>query len=317
MFISVIIPTYNEEKFINQCLYSLITQSYPKESFEIIIVDNGSTDKTVATCFNYTQKVYIAPNLTVGGLRNFGADRAIGDIYAFIDADCIADKNWLKNAAYYIEKEKTITGSKCKVPKDAKWIEKVWFSQRPGSKIEVKYINSGNLIVPADIFKEIAGFNSLIETGEDYELCLRARNFVKIISNDEIEVTHLGNPKNLRAFLKREIWHGLGGAGSLKHKWFDLPLFGAIAFSVSAVFFFIGLINIAIGRSYGVIIFSCIFVVLLLLSTIIYRGAHKRKNKEIIQLMLLYCIYYLGRSIALYYIISKKKYQKKPRDIEL
>jgi len=93
MKISVIIPAKNEENNIGNCLTAL-TQ-LDASSIEIIVIDNGSDDRTVDIAKLYTDKVFIEPNLSISELRNFGAHIAHHDILAFIDADCIADKDWV------------------------------------------------------------------------------------------------------------------------------------------------------------------------------------------------------------------------------
>lgn len=307
-FVSIIIPSYNESKFIKLCLESLKKLNYPKDKFEIIVADNGSTDDTVAICSHYTSKVYIAPNLTVGGLRNFGAKKAVGQIYAFIDADCIADLNWLKNAIVILDQEECVVGSKYDIPANAKWIEKVWFSQKQKGRHEVTYINSGNMLMSEKLFNKIGGFNQSIKTGEDYELCLRAKKIAKIISDDAVKVIHLGNPKTLGAFLKREIWHGLGGFGSIKDKWVDLPLFGTIAFFLFSAFQFFSLIIMFFFDTTNIFLLATGGLIILLIATAIYRINYINNLKGFLQLMALYYVYYLGRSIAFFYIVTRKNY---------
>lgn len=311
-FISVIIPAYNEAEYIPYCLESLNNLNYPKEYNEIIVVDNGSTDVTVRIAKKYTPKVYICPNITISALRNYGAKKAAGDIYAFIDADCIADKDWLQNAIASIKKDSCVTGSKCRIPDNATWIEKAWFSQGPKGRREVAYINSGNMIVPTAIFKRVGGFNELLKTGEDYEFCLRARDETKIISDDAIVVTHLANPKTLGQFLKREIWHGLGAFGSLKTRLIDKPLIGTF------IFFWLTLLQIY-GLAYSLIIvksgtlffYSSMGIVLLLAMTVIYRTKFAPiKFSQKIQLFLLYYLFYLGRSISLLYLIRGRTFRR-------
>ncbi|HRD66719.1 MAG TPA: glycosyltransferase [Candidatus Competibacter sp.] len=312
-FVSIIIPSYNESKYIRLCLESLRNLNYPEDKLEIIIIDNGSTDDTVVICSEYTSKIYIALNLTVAGLRNFGADKAIGKIYAFIDADCIADVDWLKNAIKVLKQEDNcVTGSKCNVPPDAGWVEKVWFSQKTKGRAEVVYINSGNLIIPKEIFNKIGGFNESLKTGEDYDLCLRAKKITKIISDNSVNVVHLGNPKTLGSFLKREIWHGLGSFSSLKNKWIDLPLFGTIIFLILFILQFFGLMIMFFSYTANIFLFSIIGLILLLVTTSIYRVKYVIKLKEFLQLTVLYYVYYLGRSIAFFYIFTRRDYTTYP-----
>jgi glycosyltransferase involved in cell wall biosynthesis len=109
-FISIIIPTLNEERHIVKCLESLKSQRYPGDRFEIIVVDNGSTDRTLNLCEKYTESIHVLPGVNVSELRNYGAGKARGEIYAFIDGDCEADGNWLANAVKSLETERASPG---------------------------------------------------------------------------------------------------------------------------------------------------------------------------------------------------------------
>src|SRR3989344_7016754 len=100
--ISVIIPTYNEEDVIGECLKSLLKQTY--KDFEVIVVDDGSKDNSKFKIqksksqsknrnFIFLEQDHIGP----GAARNFGVNRASGEILVFVDADMTFDKNFLKN----------------------------------------------------------------------------------------------------------------------------------------------------------------------------------------------------------------------------
>jgi len=307
-FVSIIVPTFNEAKYIRYCLDSLKNLSYPAGLFEIIIVDNGSTDNTLEICREYSDLIYSCPGVTIAALRNYGVNKAAGTVYAFIDADCVADKDWLSTAITLVGKENCITGSKYLVPQNGTWIEKTWFSQKTKGRREVPYINSGNLIVPGSVFKRVGGFKESLKTGEDYEFCLRASKEAKIISDEDIKVTHLGNPKTIRQFLRREIWHGIGALGSLKIKFLDKPLIGTVAFFILTVFQIVG---IFLDDRRLLFIYSTLLIVLLLSITVSWRKKYIASFVQGLQLFLLYYVYYFGRSISLLYIITGKTFYRK------
>ncbi len=73
MKVSIIIPMKNEEKDIGSCLKSILDNSFSREDYEIICVDNGSTDRTVELAEKYTPSVYSIPDKTISYLRNYGA----------------------------------------------------------------------------------------------------------------------------------------------------------------------------------------------------------------------------------------------------
>ncbi|GEM_PF-511178 len=88
--VSVIVPTYNVEKYIRVCLKKVLAQTY--HNYEIIIVDDGSTDKTVEICEKKAQsdkrvKIIKAVHGGVSKARNIGLDKAEGDLVVFFDAD--------------------------------------------------------------------------------------------------------------------------------------------------------------------------------------------------------------------------------------
>ncbi|HJX38974.1 MAG TPA: glycosyltransferase [Anaerolineae bacterium] len=99
MFISIVVPALNEEKYIAQCLSSLHTQSYPSELYEIIVVDNASTDRTAEIAQEFGVMVVHEPERGVGRARHRGAEEARGDIIAGTDADAIATPTWLEEIA--------------------------------------------------------------------------------------------------------------------------------------------------------------------------------------------------------------------------
>jgi glycosyltransferase involved in cell wall biosynthesis len=97
--ISVIIPTFNEEENIAQCLVSLSHQNIPRADYEIIVVDGGSKDATCEIAKKYADQVFTQTSKKVGGARNDGVTAAKGTIIATTDADCILPPDWIKNLA--------------------------------------------------------------------------------------------------------------------------------------------------------------------------------------------------------------------------
>jgi len=102
-FVSVIIPTRNMRDLLQDAIESLYEQSYPRDRYEIIVVDNSSTDGTEQMIRSMQDKSRIAlwyyrkENEGPGSSRNMGIEKAKGAVIAFTDSDCVADVNWLKN----------------------------------------------------------------------------------------------------------------------------------------------------------------------------------------------------------------------------
>ena len=96
MKVSVIIPTYNEEESIGDCLLSLQSQNI--DSYEIVVVDDGSTDKTVDIVKKFNDvKLFTQGHRGAGAARNLGTSKSQGEILVFVDADMTFDKDFLKN----------------------------------------------------------------------------------------------------------------------------------------------------------------------------------------------------------------------------
>jgi glycosyltransferase involved in cell wall biosynthesis len=95
--VTFIIPTLNSESTIRECLASIFAQTIGAGRFEVLLIDNGSTDKTVSIAKEKGATVLEGPCLTVAGLRNLGARNSHGNILAFVDSDCVISPEWLRN----------------------------------------------------------------------------------------------------------------------------------------------------------------------------------------------------------------------------
>jgi len=90
MLVSIVVPVYNVQKFLPECLESLLNQTY--KNIEIILVNDGSKDESLKVCYEYQQKdsrikVYDKENEGLGLTRNYGMLRATGDAIVFVDSD--------------------------------------------------------------------------------------------------------------------------------------------------------------------------------------------------------------------------------------
>ena len=105
---SIIIPVYQAEKFIRRCLDSVVNQTY--KEFEVVIIDDGSTDRSGAICDEYAAKdkrirVFHQKNKGVTAARYAGMKNAIGEYLFWVDADDYADIYLLEKAVQVIEKK--------------------------------------------------------------------------------------------------------------------------------------------------------------------------------------------------------------------
>jgi glycosyltransferase involved in cell wall biosynthesis len=92
---SVVVPAHNAGRTIGECVLAVFSQSLPSEDYELIVVDDGSTDRTVAIARELGARVISRPPLGIASARNAGAQAARADLIVFLDADCLPKLDWL------------------------------------------------------------------------------------------------------------------------------------------------------------------------------------------------------------------------------
>jgi GT2 family glycosyltransferase len=146
---------------------------------------------------------------TISAVRNYGATLARGRVLTFLDADCMAPPEWLETLLA-AAKENSIWGAPYMIPLDATWVGRVWFKyqavQREG---QVSFLPGGNLCIARQDFLRIGGFDEIVSTSEDVEICARARKQgMQIVAHRTLAVFHEGTPRTLRGFYRQNRWHG-------------------------------------------------------------------------------------------------------------
>jgi glycosyltransferase involved in cell wall biosynthesis len=181
--ISVIIPHLNQPDGLETCLRSLDAQTLDRPLFEIIVVDNGSATPPEEEVARYANaRLLHEPRPGPGPARNTGAGSANGDIFAFIDADCRADPNWLSTILQTLRSSppRTILGGDVRIWRDKNQnltaieaYESV-FAYRFKLYIEQHgFSGTGNLAMFRADFETIGGFAG-IDIAEDMEWGQRA-----------------------------------------------------------------------------------------------------------------------------------------------
>ena len=213
--ISIIIPALNEERMIGRCLESLANLGFARERFEVLVVDNGSRDKTLAIAESFKDRLNLRvlqkTGVRISALRNMGAHAALGNILAFLDADCLAPGDWLDRILELAPADGAgVLGAHYLLPEDSSWVGRTWHRYQEAPKAgDVSHVPAGDLIMRREDFLRLGGFDETIQTNEDYELCERARTAgMQVRAFPQIGVVHLGTAQSLRVFFRKQAWHG-------------------------------------------------------------------------------------------------------------
>lgn len=202
--VSIIITTKNSGHFLEALLKSLKDQSYKK--IEIIVIDNNSTDNTKSIAQKFTKKVFNkGPERSVQ--RNFGAKKAVGDYFLFLDSDMVLTKNVIEGCVKKFNKRADLGGL---IIPEKSFGEGFWVK----AKILERKINEGEpyfeaaRFFPAAIFKEIRGYDKNLTGPEDWDLPQRISKKYKIERIKQY-IHHNEGKHTLMKLAKKKFYYGL------------------------------------------------------------------------------------------------------------
>lgn len=209
IFISVVIPAYNAEKTLRQCLESVLNQT--TKDYELIVVDNNSTDKTKDIIREFQKKdtkvKYIfEAKRGRGAARNAGINNASGDIIAMTDTDCVVPEDWLQQLTGPIiyENESAVMGGGKNLIKNYWTINvqdaNLQFLKRNRDGEYISLVDTKNFAIKSSIMKGLM-FDSQFEALEDSELYLRLKKTARIRFKPSIEVKH-GHKSSFKEVVK-------------------------------------------------------------------------------------------------------------------
>jgi len=219
--LSIIIPTKNEAQYLTGCISRVKKAiAFWGGDAEILVADNGSTDKTVEIAKKFGCYVETIPLGTIAEVRNSGANKAKGDIIAFLDADCYVTPKWIDFCLQNLQhKDIAATGTRA-IPdlEHSTWVERSWYNLMTGAprKDFVDWLGTSNIFLKAVVFHEVGGFTGHLMTSEDVDLCLKIRRKgYKIKLEKRIVTTHMRESKTLYQLYKREYWRGSSSISAL------------------------------------------------------------------------------------------------------
>jgi glycosyltransferase involved in cell wall biosynthesis len=233
--VSFVIPVLNGAADIARCLHSILALQALDEPYEVLVMDNGSTDHTPEIVEALGFDCHIVPKVHVSALRNRGVALAQGEYIAFVDADVELTPHWIRHGLAALRAPGIVAcGCFPRVPPQATWVQRTWDVHQRGKTRDsvprpVAWLPSMNLLVRRDAFLAIGGFNESLETTEDVDLCYRLGQYGTILCTPAMQAIHWGEAPDLRIFWRKEVWRALGSLkGIVAHglRWDELPSLG-------------------------------------------------------------------------------------------
>lgn len=227
--VSVIIPAYNAEKTIEECIESVLNQKYKPS--EVIVVDDGSTDNTaeIASKFEDVKVIKTGCNQGAGYARNLGIEKSKYEYIFFTDSDSFPLKDCIEilmNEFLKDEKIGIVGGSN----PSSEYIEERYNKlyeitnryghSRNSKEGYVEYVPTANFCIKREVFKRIGLFDIRLLSHQDFDLCIRARrNGYKIYFQPKAIANHFHQRTSLKKYLRYAYKGGIYGTiFRLKHK---------------------------------------------------------------------------------------------------
>lgn len=213
--ISVIVPAFNAESTIDRCLRALARQTVPQESYEIIVVDDGSLDETCARVqANDGVRLLTQAHAGPAAARNLGVQHARGEIVLFTDSDCEPTQEWVERLVApfrsgeivgvkgaYLTHQREIVARFVQVEYEDKY-------DRMAREKHIDFVDTYAAGYRRDVLIANSGFDTAFPVAcvEDQDLSFRlARQGYKLIFVPEARVYHWGHARKLWAYWQRKF----------------------------------------------------------------------------------------------------------------
>ncbi len=212
--ISVIVPAYNAKKTIFACLSALENQTVPRTDYEVVVIDDGSTDDTVKIIEGFPKvRVISQENQGPAAARNKGANCAEGEIIIFTDSDCEPQPDWIEQMIAPFEREPDIAGVKgaykTRQPEWAARFVQLEYEDKYDLLAQSKYIDFIDTYAAAfrkRVFLQFGGYDTSfpVACAEDIELTYRmSSQGCKMVFNPKAIVSHT-HPNTFLSYFKKK-----------------------------------------------------------------------------------------------------------------
>jgi glycosyltransferase involved in cell wall biosynthesis len=214
--VSIVVPVYNGERTIEACIKSIIALSFPRDDFELLLIDNASTDRTASILERYRDHAVVLHETMRGpaAARNRGLSNAKGDVVAFTDADCIVDSNWLSRVLAPLDDPSVgIVGGTIRSVQPSNAIsefgERIHDHQLAIEYYTPPYAITMNWASPRSVLEKVGYFDESLLRCEDCDLSFRIVAAGYRIVHEPTAVVYHRNEHSLGGLIAEGYAHGL------------------------------------------------------------------------------------------------------------
>lgn len=212
--VSVVVCAYREEATIGNCLRSLTQLRYPE--YEVIVVDDGSDDATAEIASRFPVDVLSPGRVGLSSARNLGLGVASGEIIAYIDADAMADPDWLTYLVLGLDADRAVAvgGPNLVPPSDPPVAQCI--ARAPGGPIHVliddqraEHIPGCNMAFRRAALQAVGGFDPLFRAaGDDVDICWRLQDVGGVIRFHPAALVFHHPRSRVRDFWRQQVGYG-------------------------------------------------------------------------------------------------------------
>lgn len=213
ILVSVIVPAYNAERTLAECLRALTQQDYP--ALEIIVVDDGSTDRTGEIAQGFEGVTYIRQeNAGPAAARNRGAAAAKGAWLAFTDSDCVAEPDWINQLMAKCEPGVVGIGGTYGIANPGSLLARIIHAEiiarHARLPVYVDFLGSFNVAYERAAFESVGGFDPAFSqaSGEDNDLAYRMIDAGGKLTFTRFAVVNHYHPERVLPYFKTQMRHG-------------------------------------------------------------------------------------------------------------
>ncbi|MDD5217954.1 MAG: glycosyltransferase, partial [Candidatus Omnitrophica bacterium] len=195
-YVSVIVPVYNDLAGLNNCLFVLTSQTYPRDRYEIMVVDNGSEEnvRMITQCYPQVRLVF-EPVRGSYAARNQGIRHSYGEILAFTDSDCMPAANWIERGVEQLGAVPNcgLVGGRIGLvfrdpqrPTAAELYDRFFYFHQDAYVRDKHFAATANLFTSRRVFEKIGLFDDGLQSGGDREWGRRvyAAGYAQVYAED-------------------------------------------------------------------------------------------------------------------------------------